>query len=406
MFKARKNILLVAGVLILAGLITGYSSLEARHFDTSSGDQAGEPADPRKGETFIYGEILSIDGLELDIEQHMDSGSVDVGGSVTLREDVEVYANRGDSELPADLSDLKAGHVVGMVMDADGYIRIITFDDFETAGQEFFVYGEILEIDGRTIRIEQHFQDSNAVDVDGQVTLRRNVTVYANRGDGQVSASLSDLQVGHVVGMNVGTDGLVYSIIFDDYGTAGPADPTRGEIFVYFEIVGLDLEERLIYIEQHMDSGSVEVDSQLRLAGDVKVFIATLDGEVAASLEDLEVGQTGGLILYGERNLKGLVRKVIVDADEQIEPSDPRLGEIFIYAEILEAAGNKLHIDQHMDSGSVDVGGTVTLAANVIIRRLVDGEPVIPMEASELRAGQIVGMIQNADGLIRAIVVE
>jgi len=310
------------GGIMIAALVTGLVIYGVGAVPGLAWNRDDKPTDPLQGEQFIYGEILFIDGYQLGLEQHMDSGSVDVGGRVTLAADVEVYANRGEAEVPASLSDLTAGHVVGMNVGRDGLVYRVTFDDFE-------------------------------------------------------SGSPSD-----------------------------PADPARGEIFVYFEITGLDLENRLIHIEQHMDSGSVEVDSQLRLAGDVKVFLSWRDGEVPASLEDLEVGQSGGLILYGQGNLKNLVRKIIVDSPYEIEPSDPRRGEIFIHGEILKVEGRTVTIDQHMDSGSVDVGGQVTMAGDVIIKRLVDGRPVTPMEPTELEPGDIVGMIQNAEGFIRAIIVD
>ncbi len=322
MFTGKKQILLIAGVVLLSIAVAGCSALlEAREGDSVQPQETDKPAGS-EGDFFVYGEILSIDGLNLQIEQHMDSGSVDVGGEVTLAADALVYANRGDEE---------------------------------------------------------------------------------------VAAFRADLKVGHVVGMNVGGDGLVHRVIYDDLEAAdpsGPADPTRGEVFVYFEIVGLDLDQRLIHIEQHMDSGSVEVDSQLRLAADVRVYVSGHSSEVKARPEDLRVGQTGGLILHGEGNLKGLVRKIMVDGDDEIEPADPRRGEIFIYGEILKVQGRTLHIEQHMDSGSVDVGGEVAMADDVIIRRSVGGHPVTPMEPGELEPGDVVGMIQNTDGLIRAIIVE
>ena len=404
MYAPKKNIFLIAGVLLLSLSVMGCSALlEARELDRPSTVGQGEAF-------FVHGEILSLDGRNLQIEQHMDdSQSIDVDGRVTLAADVTVYANRADGDVPASRSDLQVGHMVGMNVGTDGLVHTVIFDDLQETGQAFFVHGEILSIDGRNLQIEQHMDDSQSIDVDGRVTLAANVTVYANRADGDVPASRSDLQVGHVVGMNVGTDGLVHTVIFDDLQTgqpSGPADPTTGEIFVYFEITGLDLDNRLIHIEQHMDSGSVEVDRQLRLAGDVEVFTSGDDGETAASLEDLQIGQAGGLILHGSGNLKGLVRKIIVDSLDEIAPSDPRKGEIFIYAEILRVDGRTLHIDQHMDSGSVEVGDQVTMAHNVIIRGSVDGHPVTPMEISELRPGAVVGMIQKADGLVRAIIVE
>ena len=403
MYAPKRNIFLIAGVLLLSLSVMGCSALlEARELD--------RPSTVGRGEAFfVHGEILSIDGLNLQVEQHMDdSQSIDVDGRVTLAANVTVYANRADGEIPASRSDLQVGHVVGMNVGTDGLVHTVMFDDFQDKGEAFFVYGEILSIDGLNLQIEQHMDDSRSIDVDGRVTLAADVTVYANRGDREIPASRSSLQVGHVVGMNMGRDGLVHTIIFDDLqtGQPWPIDPTKDEIFVYFEITGLDLNNRLIHIEQHMGPDSVEVNSQLRLAGNVEVFTSGHGGETAASLEDLQVGQAGGLILYGSGNLKGLVRKIIVDCLDEIAPSDPRKGEIFIYAEILRVDGRTLHIDQHMDSDSVDVGGQVTMAHNVIIRRSVDGHPITPMEISELRSGNVVGMIQEADGLVRAIIVE
>ncbi|MFO8060118.1 MAG: hypothetical protein R6U70_05635 [Bacillota bacterium] len=327
MSQGKKNTVLIAGALSLLLLVAGCSAmLEARELDPPELSSPPEPSSTTEGEEhFVYGEILSVDGLELEIEQHMDAGSKDVGGRVTMATDVRVYANRGDREVPASRSDLLVGHVVGMNIGADGQAYRLTFDDIESC---------------------------------------------------------------------------------EPVEPAHPIDPTQEEIFVYFEILGLDLDERLIHIEQHMDPDSVEVDSRLRLAGDVEVFTSGRDGETPASLEDLRVGQSGGLILYGRGNLKGLVHKIIVDADGSIAPSDPSEGEIFIYGEVLRVDGQTLHIEQHMDSGSVDVGGQVTMADNVVIRRSVDDQPLTPMEPAELEQGDLVGMIRNADGLIRAIIVE
>ena len=277
-----------------------------------------------------------------------------------------------------------------------------------TDREPFFVYGEILAIDGREITLDQHI-DSGSVDIQGQVTLAEDVQVYANHADGEAPADRADLRPGHIVGMNVGTDGRVETVTYDAFDDVSePVVPSQGDLFVYFEITGLNLDERLIHIEQHMDSGSVEVDETLRLAGDVKVLLATEKREIEGSLDDLAIGQSGGLILQSEGNLKGLVDTIIVDAyaidAAEIVPADPRIGEIFIYAEILEIDGHTLYIDQHMDSGSVDVQGQVEVRSDATLRAAAD--PSKPISFDDLGPGDVVGMIQDANGLIRAIMVD
>lgn len=392
----------VAGALVLSMGVMGSYVLEASELSPFA--RHSGPSDPHQGEVFIYGEILAINGVELEIEQHMEPGSVDVNGYVILAAEVEVMANRGDHKASAQRVDLEVGQMVGMIKGSCGFVRTVIFDDMEEEkGHEFFIYGEILAIDGHRLVIEQHM-DSGSVDVGGEVTLSSDVEVRANRGDATVDARASDLEVGQVVGMNVGVDGRVYRVVFDDDAHTTPTKPKAParDVFVYFDIVGLDRERGTISIEQHMDSHSVKVDETLTWSHDVEVFLSGHKEEIPTTLDALRIGQSGGLLL----DQAGRVRHIVVDSFEEIRPAAPQHGEVFIYAEILGIEGQNVRIDQHMDAGSVDVGGRVTLAEDVIVRGLVDGYAIIPLEAGDVNVGEVVGMIQGTDGLIRAIVVE
>lgn len=277
---------------------------------------------------------------------------------------------------------------------------------------ETFIYGEILSFDrtNPVLTIDQHFEPGS-LDVDGSVQVAPDARVAANMGDGrEEDSSLDALLPGHVVGIILRDDGVARFIIYDELdpakGAIEPSDPTRGEAFIYAEILAVDLETRLLTIDQHFEPGSVDAGGSVRVAAVAQVR-GLEDGQpvIPMDLADLQPGHVVGMIMTAE----GTIRAILVDdVVGIIEPSDPTRGEVFVYAEVLavDLDTRLITINQHMDSGSVDVGGSVRVAAAVQVRGLKDGHPVLPMTLADLRPGHIVGMILGPDGLARAILVD
>ncbi len=288
---------------------------------------------------------------------------------------------------------------------------------------EMFIYGEILGIDlaNRVLTIEQHLDDARTEEVGDTVTMAPGVEVFASTDAGEIQSSFDALKVGHVVGMIMKDDGTIRTIIYDEMvpGTVGPivpADPRIGEAFIEGEILAFNRADLTLTIDQHFaDSQTVDVGGLVELLPDVSIRLQNDDGEDVVDLEYLAAGQIVGMILDAD----GKVRAIIVDnvtrgvyqpvQDQEIAPADPLEGEMFVHGEVmgLNLETRVMIIEQHLeDARTVDVDGQVTIGDNAIIRGLVDGHPVTPMTLDQLKAGDIVGMILDADGLVRAILVD
>ncbi len=90
-----------------------------------------EPADPREGEVFVYGEIIetSSDGAWIEIDQHIaDARDEVIDPRVHLRGDVVVQVQKIDDDGEAEYSmmdptDLGPGMVVGIIIGDGGEAR-------------------------------------------------------------------------------------------------------------------------------------------------------------------------------------------------------------------------------------------------------------------------------------------
>ncbi len=285
-----------------------------------------------------------------------------------------------------------------------------------------FIYAEVLGIDlaNRKLTIEQHLADARDEAVGDTVMLAPGVEVYANTSSGEVRSALDALRVGHSVGMSLNADGTVSLIVYDELemGTGGrivPADPRIGEAFIEGKILAFDRANLTLMLDQHFaDAQTVDVGGVVEVLPGVQVRRQNDDGDQVIDLDYLEAGQVVGMIL----DVEGKVRAIIVDnltvggiedVEEVIVPCNPAQGEMFVHARVEGVNYETLvmTIDQHLeDARTVDLGGEVAILDDVIIRRLVDGHPVTPMTLGQLKAGDIVGMIVDSGGLVRAILVD
>lgn len=89
-----------------------------------------EPCNPKNGESFVYGQILSINYKEkkIKIEQHMDDNSVKVFGELVADNNIAVILQRNSHHFQISFSDLKVGDIVGIILTKDKKIRGIIVD--------------------------------------------------------------------------------------------------------------------------------------------------------------------------------------------------------------------------------------------------------------------------------------
>lgn len=83
-----------------------------------------------KGEMFVYGLITDIDygKGKITIEQHFDDNSVDIKPSLKLKEDVIIILQRNNKKMNLEISDLKIGEDVGLILNSDNLVRGIVLD--------------------------------------------------------------------------------------------------------------------------------------------------------------------------------------------------------------------------------------------------------------------------------------
>ena len=121
--------LALGGALLTAFLVYGAS--------VASGPAGwgpwGEPPDPT-GEILVYARITGVDGRDLLIDQPRDSGSLEVGDRVTVADDAEIYAKRGEGEeILASFDDLQPGMVIGMIVGPEALVRTVVYDGHQEA---------------------------------------------------------------------------------------------------------------------------------------------------------------------------------------------------------------------------------------------------------------------------------
>lgn len=77
------------------------------------------------GEIFVYGIVTALDKEEkiITIEQHLDDNSMDVKPDLEIRDDVVIILQRNDKKMNLDISDLKAGEDLGLILDKNGLVR-------------------------------------------------------------------------------------------------------------------------------------------------------------------------------------------------------------------------------------------------------------------------------------------
>ncbi len=181
-------------------------------------------------------------------------------------------------------------------------------------------------------------------------------------------------------------------------GVKAEADLQRDTMYVSFsdQIRELSLEAEPIVVKSLVHTMSA-------LEGTEKVQIL-IDGKRVETL--------AGNSFVGEP----LTRDDSVLATEEfrpMEPADPREGEQFIYAEIVEVgvAEGWVQIEQHMgDARDEEVDPRIDLAEEVVIHlQMVDADGDLSysmLAPDELRQGMLVGIILDPEGNARGMVVE
>ncbi|SHK03521.1 Copper amine oxidase N-terminal domain-containing protein [Geosporobacter subterraneus DSM 17957] len=92
---------------------------------SSSAFKDFEEANPLGGERFVYGEILSVDldNRQLNIEEHYDDQYVYVEPNLMVLSEAVIILQRKDKAMNLDFEDLKIGDVVGLVLNKEGKVR-------------------------------------------------------------------------------------------------------------------------------------------------------------------------------------------------------------------------------------------------------------------------------------------
>ena len=88
-----------------------------------------------------------------------------------------------------------------------------------------------------------------------------------------------------------------------------PCDPFIGEIFVYGQILAIDYEKKMIYLEQHLDDNSREIFDALMPSSEVTVVLQRRSNQFKIQFEDVKVGDVVSLIITNDN----LIRSIIVD---------------------------------------------------------------------------------------------
>ncbi|QUH25687.1 stalk domain-containing protein [Serpentinicella alkaliphila] len=85
---------------------------------------------PTSGETFVYGQILKMNYLDgvITLEQHLDNETRDLYENLKVQNNAIVLLNRNKKEFTVELSDVKVGDMVGLIINENNVISgIIIF---------------------------------------------------------------------------------------------------------------------------------------------------------------------------------------------------------------------------------------------------------------------------------------
>ncbi|GAB4259181.1 hypothetical protein Tfer_1507 [Thermincola ferriacetica] len=80
-------------------------------------------------------------------------------------------------------------------------------------------------------------------------------------------------------------------------------DPEQGEIFVEGEVKAVDVEKRILTIDQHMDDNSVSITPNVAVAKDA--IIQNKESDV--TLGEIKVGDIVGMILTKDRQARAVL---------------------------------------------------------------------------------------------------
>jgi hypothetical protein len=89
-----------------------------------------EPCDPFKGESFVYGQIVSIDyyNRTIHIEQHFDDDSREIFEALQVDDDASIVIRRRDKHWSLEFKDVKVGDVVSLVLTRENAVRSMEID--------------------------------------------------------------------------------------------------------------------------------------------------------------------------------------------------------------------------------------------------------------------------------------
>lgn len=85
---------------------------------------------PMEGETLLYGQILKMNYLDgvITLEQHLDNESRDLYENLKIQNNAIILLSRNKKEFAVELSDVKVGDMVGLIVNKNHVIRgIIIF---------------------------------------------------------------------------------------------------------------------------------------------------------------------------------------------------------------------------------------------------------------------------------------
>lgn len=79
------------------------------------------------------------------------------------------------------------------------------------------------------------------------------------------------------------------------------------EVFVYGLVTNLDMEEKVLAIEQHIDDNSIEVNDSLKIRDDVVIILQRNNKKMNLEVDDLRVGEDIGLVLDKNSLIRGII---------------------------------------------------------------------------------------------------
>lgn len=80
-------------------------------------------------------------------------------------------------------------------------------------------------------------------------------------------------------------------------------DPEQGEIFVEGQVIAVDVEKRILTIDQHMDDNSVTITPNVAISNDAIIQ----NNEADVSLAEIKVNDVVGMILTKEKKARAVL---------------------------------------------------------------------------------------------------